>query len=118
VSGDYLILSGDYLYYVDVWTGRVVTQFPAPVITGTPKPPPNPRGYGRGLITQSQIYWPTRDQLFVFQNQLEKHGPRWEPKLAKVIDLDPRGLGGGNLVLAGDILLIATGDKLLAVNVE
>lgn len=118
VCGDYLILSGDYLYYVDVWTGRVVTQFPAPVITGTPQPPPDPRGFGRGLITRSQIYWPTRDQLFVFENQVEQRGPRQEPKLAKVIDLAPRGMGGGNLVLTNGILLIATGDKLLAVKVE
>jgi outer membrane protein assembly factor BamB len=118
VCGDHLILSGDYLYYVDVWTGRVVTQFPAPVITGTPKPPPKPRGYGRGLVTKSHIYWPTRDQLFIFESRVEKQGPRFEPKLAKVIDLAPRGLSGGNLVLVGETLLIATGDKLLAVKVE
>jgi outer membrane protein assembly factor BamB len=118
VCGDYLVLSGDYLYFVDVWTGRLITQFPAPVITGTPKPPPKPQGYGRGLVTKSHVFWPTRDQLFIFEGRVEKHGPRFEPKLAKVVDLAPRGLSGGNLVLAGDTLLIATGDKLVAVKVE
>lgn len=118
VTGDYLILSGEYLYYVDVWTGRVVTQFPAPLLRGPDKPPPEPHGYGRGLVTESHIYWPTKEQLFIFENRVLPRRPFDEPKLAKVIDLTPRGLSGGNLLFAENMLLIAGPDRLYAVKAE
>jgi hypothetical protein len=38
----------------------------------------------------------------------------FQPRPAREIPLTPRGVTGGNLVLADGVMLIATGDRLVA----
>ena len=47
VSGDCLLASGDYLYWIDIVRGQVVTQFPQALPTGPGLALPTPRGWAR-----------------------------------------------------------------------
>jgi hypothetical protein len=109
-----LLASGDFLYWIDVQTGRLLTQFPHGGPTGPTQAAPSPRGFGRGVLAGSHVYWPTRDAIFLFAQKPLKTSFGYEPVPAGVISLVPRGVTGGNLTIAGDLLLIATGDRLYA----
>jgi outer membrane protein assembly factor BamB len=102
VVGDQLMVSGDRLYWIDVRDGQVSASFPARVEAGL-------RGYGRGLLAGDCVYWPTRDKIYVFAQDGQR-------QVRQPIDLAPAGLTGGNLVLADDVLLIATATELAAFN--
>lgn len=102
VVGDRLIVSGDYLYWLDVWTGRLVGQFPAVGDTES-------LGYGRGLIAGNVVYWPTRDAIHV----LDAAGMQ---PTRQEINLSEMETQGGNLCLADSVLLIAGPDRLTAFN--
>jgi len=98
VGGGHLIATGKRLHWIDVETGRISARFPAAVDQAL-------RGYGRGVLAGGQIYWPTRDRIYVFDQQ----GPR---QLRQPIELAPLGLTGGNLLIARDTLLIAAANRL------
>ena len=66
VAGDRLIGSGDCLYWVDAATGAVLGQFPGSAGTAAGQATPQPRGFGRGLLAGSEVYWPTRERIYVF----------------------------------------------------
>ncbi|MCY2986744.1 MAG: PQQ-binding-like beta-propeller repeat protein [Planctomycetota bacterium] len=102
VGSERLIASGDRIYWIDIRDGQIATSFPARVEDGL-------RGYGRGLLAGSSVYWPTRDKIYVFAQD----GSR---QVRQPIDLAPLGLTGGNLVLAEDVLLIATANELVALS--
>lgn len=99
---EHLIASGDKLYWIGLKgedRGRVKHVWPDG---------PEKLGYGRGLLAGDCVLWPTREKIYVF-----------DPKTARqknVFDLGPRGAGGGNLVLAGGRLLIATPTELIALS--
>jgi outer membrane protein assembly factor BamB len=100
VSGDCLIASGRRLYWVNLRgsdQGRVRRVWPDGRAS---------LGYGRGLLAGDCVLWPTREKIYVFD--LATGHPK------KVIDLTPRGVAGGNLLVAGERLLIATPDELIA----
>ncbi|OHB70839.1 MAG: hypothetical protein A2V70_14165 [Planctomycetes bacterium RBG_13_63_9] len=63
-------------------------------------------GYGRGVLAGDCVLWPTREKVYVFDQQTA------QPK--RVIDLVRHGVTGGNLLVAGGQLLIATGTELVA----
>ena len=75
--------------------GQIVHRFPDGDPTTT---------YGRGILAEGRIYWPTQSQLFVFEGK----------ELAKTIDLVPLGLTGGNLTIVGKRLLITTDREITA----
>ncbi|MCL4205434.1 MAG: PQQ-binding-like beta-propeller repeat protein [Pirellulaceae bacterium] len=102
VGGDHLLASGDRLYWIDRHTGRVQARFPERIEADL-------RGYGRGVLVGDDVLWPTRDRIFV----LAQDGPR---SVRQPIELAPIGMTGGNLVPAGDILLVAGADRLAAYN--
>jgi cellulose synthase operon protein C len=102
VGGERLIVSGDRLYWIDLRDGQIAGSFPGRVEDPL-------RGYGRGLLAGSAVYWPTHDKIYV----LAQDGSRL---LRQPIDLAPLGLTGGNLVLAEDVLLIAGARQLTAFN--
>jgi outer membrane protein assembly factor BamB len=115
VSGDCWLVSGDYLYWIDVDRGHLVTQFPPPGRQVPGYAAGTPRGFGRGLLHGDRVYWPTQDKIFVFWQQ--PHGPRGrrQPRMARApIDLRMHGAESGNLVVAPGLLLIATADELIA----
>jgi len=99
VSGDCLIASGDRLYWIAISgprAGNIVHVWPA----GGEK-----LGYGRGLLAGSSVLWPTREKIYVFDQQTAG--------LKKEIELAPLGIRGGNLLVADGRLLIATPSELI-----
>jgi len=100
VSGDRLIASGERLYWISLRrddAGKVLHVWPQ----GAEK-----LGYGRGVLAGDCVYWPTREDVYVFDRSTA------EPR--KAISLAARGLTGGNLLVADGHLLIAGGNQLTA----
>lgn len=101
-TGDWLLAGGGRLYWIslkDEDRGRVKHLWP----DGPDRP-----GYGRGLLAGQDVLWPTRDKLYIFDQQ--------SARLRKVIDLAARGARGGNLLVAGGQLLVATESELIAIS--
>lgn len=113
VGDDHLIASGDYLYWFDVYTGRLKSQFPAPHRSLPGHAKPSPHGYGRGILVDKHVYWPTRESILVFDQRIRPEMLGRTPEAVRQIDLASRGVTGGNLVLQDGSLLIATLDLLL-----
>ena len=68
---------------------------------------PERPGYGRGMLAGRSVLWPTRDKLYIFDQQTAQ--PR------RVVDLGRRGASGGNLLVGPGQLLIATENELIAI---
>ena len=113
-SHDTLLASGDRLYWIDANTGRLLAQFPQGGTTGVGQAAPSPRGFGRGILAGEHVLFPTRESIYVFDQRPVRTDFGWQPRLVREIQLVPRGITGGNLVIAEGILLIATGDRLVA----
>jgi len=97
---EHLIACGDRLYWIGLSgaeRGRIEHVWPE----GDPLP-----GYGRGVLAGDWVLFPGRDRIVMFDQATA------EPK--KVVHLKPLGITGGNLLAAGDRLLIATEDELIA----
>ncbi|MCI0358172.1 MAG: PQQ-binding-like beta-propeller repeat protein [Planctomycetaceae bacterium] len=114
VGQDTLLASGDWLYWIDAQTGRLLAQFPQAGPTGAAQAAPSPRGFGRGILAGDLVYFPTRESILVFDQRPTRTDFGWQPQLVREIPLVPRGATGGNLVIANGVLLIATGDRLMA----
>lgn len=112
VGEDQLIASGDYLYWFDVYTGRLASQFPAPHrgLPGHAKP--SPHGYGRGILVDKLVYWPTRESIIVFDQRIRPEMRGRTPEPIGVLNLASQGATGGNLVPADGFLLIASHNLL------
>ena len=109
-----LLASGDRLYWIDASSGKVLARFPQGGPPGPLQAAPSPRGMGRGVLAGSHVVYPTRESLLVFDQQPVKSDLGWQPRLVREIPLAPRGVTGGNVVIGGGVLLIATGDRLVA----
>jgi hypothetical protein len=73
---------------------------------------------GRGLLAGNSIYWPTRDRVFVFSQQVSAAG---EPKMVRQpIELDvgdaSRRLSGGSLLMSRGIMLLVTAEEVIALS--
>jgi hypothetical protein len=101
-----LLASGDYLYWFDVNTGQLVGQFPGGRRAIGPHVGPSPRGFGRGILAGSQVYWPTRNCLYVFDQ-------RYPVPVRQPIELTTLGAVGGNLVAAEGSLIIVGANRLM-----
>lgn len=64
-------------------------------------------GFGRGALAAGRAYWTTRDELFVVDTATGS-------LLDRVSLTDSAHIGGGNLVVAGNRLLIASPTRLTA----
>lgn len=87
-----LIASGDSLWGIELGTGRVVWQVGYNDPIGF--------GYGRGILAGDVVYWPTREEIFVVDQAtgaLRRRIPIWARD----------GEKGGNLILAGNYLVVA-----------
>ena len=112
VVGDDLVASGDYLYWLDLYNGHLRRQFPAAVDADLSAARPDPRGLGRGLIAGGEVYWPTREAIYVFRRDAGKAAAAW--KMHRQIALLPRGVSGGHLLISNDRLLLVTANRLFA----
>ncbi len=97
VAHDCLIASGRRLYWLKADGGKEVNAFPDQLTV---------QGYGRGALVGDQVYWPTRGDIRIFPQAMGAERKREVP--------DPIPVDGGNLIVAGDYLLIATPKKLVA----
>lgn len=114
VGAGNLIASGVYLYWIDVETGNSVGQFPGTrggLTKGMARP--EPRSYGRGLLAGDHVYWPTREQILVFKQQIKRSelGPR---PIREPIQFADMKISTGNLVMADGVLLIASANRMYA----
>jgi outer membrane protein assembly factor BamB len=107
-----LVASGRRLWWLDAETGKYITSFPDSANSNQAQP------FGRGLLMGDVIVWPTREALYAFQ---QRQSPATRPNAMPEMPRDPIRIGdydnrlsGGNLVAAGQYLLLATADKLWA----
>ena len=100
VGGGNLLASGDKLWWINTTSGKAACD-------PFPQQPP-PKGFGRGVLAGGVVYWPTQSMIYVFD---QKTGER-----KGEIELSTRGtdITGGNLLVNGDSLLIATSHELLS----
>ena len=100
VSGENLIASGNRIYWIGLKPpeqGRVTHVWPDGDET---------LGYGRGILAGDCVWWPTREKIYQFDQT--------SVRLKKAIELLPRGITGGNLLVAGGRMLIASPQELVA----
>ena len=64
------------------------------------------RGFGRGLVAGEEVFWPTRDRIYVF-DVITGQQTR-EP-----IDISALGSTGANLVAAEGRLLVVGQDRMM-----
>jgi hypothetical protein len=105
VAGGNLWASGDKLWWINVATGKR-NWWPEG---------PEPKSFGRGALVGDKVYWPTAEQILVFDQ-------RTGDQARQPIQLSARGapvqepLHGGNLLVAGGYLFVVTSDKLFALD--
>lgn len=109
---DRLIVSGDYLYWFDVFTGQPAGQFPPPQKDAPGFAQPSPSGFGRGILAAGRVYWPTRQQVLVFDQQTKTSERGYEPVAREPINLTERDARGGNIVPAKDYVIVVGAKKL------
>ncbi len=107
-----VILSGDRIVWLDRNDGRVIASFPAATTEGLNNSLPAPRGIGRGVLSGDKVYWPTQNEIFVFDADQARYAQDGNPKIRDRIQLNTRGAEGGNIVLFKDGLLIASASRL------
>ena len=112
VANDYLIATGKNVWWIDVVTGKPHAIWPK-------YSRDLEEAFGRGLLSGGEIYWPTREEIIVFDQELPGID---QPQIVKRIRLarpdlvEPRF--GGNLIVAEGHLLIASFDKLYVYRLE
>lgn len=100
LANETLLACGDQLWAIDPQTGR---RSRSPIGFSDPAG----QGFGQAVIAGPDVLWTTRSELFIVD--LES----WT--LRRRIPLSPlHGTTGGNLVVAGEMLLIAQPDALTA----
>lgn len=99
VTARTLVVSGNQLYGIDRASGAL--RWKAGYLD------PEGFGYGRGLLAGENVYWPLRDELLVVD--IERGTLKQRIPLQAL-----QGETGGNLVIAGDQLLIAQPRKVTA----
>ena len=120
VSEEHLVVSGDRLTWLDRRTGRVAARYPGGSTSAILNALPNPRGLGRGVISEGQVYWPVSGELLVFRLGLDasarQRAPSLDvsPTLLRRVDLGARGREGGNLVATSTVLLYASPTRIMA----
>jgi hypothetical protein len=99
VAGTRLIAAGDMLWSLDAETGRVLWH--------DGRTDPESSTWGRGILAGGFVYWPRREEIRILEIATGK--------VARQINLtDQYGLtGGGNLTIAGDLLVLAQSDRLV-----
>lgn len=102
-----VIVAGDRIYWLEADSGKVLAAFPSAGIGEAATALPSPRGYGRGMVVGNRVYWPTQNEIFVFDAQQTYDSAGKSPTIRQRIRLDTRGAEGGNLTLFQDGLIIA-----------
>jgi outer membrane protein assembly factor BamB len=97
-----LIATGDRVWWLKMQDGSIIERWPDTT----------PLGFGRGVLSGSEVLWPTREAIYGLQtapgSDKSKLMTREPIRLAPIT-----GAIGGNLVLTPQRLLIAAPDKIL-----
>lgn len=99
-----VLVSGEQLFWVQLHSGKIRAEFPAEENSY------RDRGYGRGALVGDQVYWPTRETIFRLNIKLSGDGSVVEA--AKPIDLSQFGEEGGNIVVAGGQMIVASPSRM------
>jgi len=100
VTGDQLVATGRRVYWIDASRenqGRIRQIWPRDGSL---------RSQGRGVLAGGSVYVPADDRVYVLDQRTAE--------LRRIIELRPKGVAGGNLLVADGQLLIATNDELIA----
>ncbi len=100
-EGTRLIVSGHSLKALDVATGRDGWSISA-------SRDPAERGYGRGVLAGDAILWPMREELRIVD------AATGQPRRSVPLNTPDSAESGGNVLIAGGMLLIAQPNKLVA----
>lgn len=107
-----IVVAGDRIFWLERSSGRVVAAFPSGGIDDASSALPAPRGYGRGVIGDDQVFWPTQHEIFVFDADQVGRAVNGSPIIRKRMRLDTRGAEGGNLVHFKDGIIVAGANRL------
>lgn len=103
VGGDWLIAAGDGLWWFQVDGGKLVHQERSAGL----------KGYGRGLLLGDRVYWPSRERIHVYSQEVQRAGDAYTVQQYPPIELrEGRGATGGNLVASQGYLLVAAAEQL------
>ncbi|WP_417745111.1 PQQ-binding-like beta-propeller repeat protein [Rosistilla oblonga] len=111
-TATHVIASGDRLYWIDKFTGRVDAVFAGGSTSLAAGGSSQPRTAGRGAIAGNRIFWPTDDAILVFDAVLADTDTRLAVRMVDRIDLLPSDLRGGNLLIRDGYLILASPDRL------
>ena len=104
VSHNQLIVSGDFLWAINLDTGKIVWKRGQQDLESY--------GYGRGLLAGEMVMWPKRESIWVFNAKTGT--PHAEIVLGQWrTDSGPK-LTGGNLLIAGGMLVVSQAEALVA----
>lgn len=113
--GKYLLASGDRLLWINLQQeGRIDFERHAGL----------PKGYGRGIIAGDRVYFPTIDRIYVYD--IDKAQPAGQPiglRGNRPANVDPASRHlpqamGGNLVISGQQMLIASDSQLFSLQIH
>lgn len=99
VADGKVVATGNHVWTIDARSGELRSRWPEGQTLEV--------GYGRGLLADGEIYWPTRDRLYVLDQRAGRPTDRPPIELRAVF-----GCGGGNLVAGDGYLVIAEKDHL------
>jgi outer membrane protein assembly factor BamB len=94
-----LMVGGHRLSAIDIRTGKIKFTWPESQTAGI-------RGMGRGLVAGDEIFWPTRNEIYVIHGVTGARS-RTPIRLGAISD------GGANLAAANGRLLVAGHDKIM-----
>lgn len=114
VVDDCLIVSGDRLLWLDHRTGRVLGRFPGSTTPGLVNALPSPRGLGRGIISDGEVYWPTATEVFIFDADMARNRNVESPPIKRRELLGARGNAGGNFTIAAGHLIFCGPSRVMA----
>ncbi len=95
-----LVATGDHVITIDVKTGKRLSKWP--------DNPSGFDGYGRGVLAGDSIYWPTRTEIHVLDQETGLRGNQPPIKLKESFQT-----GGGNLAVGDGYLVVARNDSLV-----
>ncbi len=95
-----LVATGNHVWSFDAKTGELLSRWPEGQAFE--------EGYGRGLLADEAIYWPTRDKIYILDQ--ETGLPTRRPP---ILLRERFGYGGGNLVAGDGYLVVAQADQLV-----
>lgn len=98
-AGDRVVLSGRRLWALHADRGEILWG------SADHGGDPEAGGYGRGLLVEDRVYWPKRGSIEIRDQRTGRP--------VDLIELSTRGSTGGNLLIAGDRLVVAEPDRLV-----